>query len=36
MLDEQSKKNPPVGLLSNLNLDAAAENSEASKLTQML
>jgi hypothetical protein len=35
MLEEQSKQ-PPVGLLNNLNLDAAAESSESSKLTQML
>jgi hypothetical protein len=36
LLDEQSKKNQPLGLLNTLNLDAAAENSESSKLTQML
>ena len=35
MIEEQSKK-PPIGLLSNLNMDAAAENSQSSKLTQML
>lgn len=33
MLEEQNKNKPPIGLLNTLNLDAAAESSESSKLT---